>query len=97
MDPVAVLDPLHPPTHQAGEHSHHHFLIDLHQVFGESVDASSDLPRHGDGVSVGSKARTHLESAGIQTSNIKAGQNKRSHFAFSSFSSSERGPVFTRS
>lgn len=61
-DSTSVLDPLHPPTHQAGEDRHHHFLIDLHQVFRKSVDASADLPGHGDGISVGRKARTHSES-----------------------------------
>lgn len=57
-NPVAVLDPLHPPAHQAGKDRHHHFLIDLHQIFRESVDASADLPRHRDGIPVGKEAHT---------------------------------------
>lgn len=51
MIPASLLDSLHPPTHQAGKDCHHHFGLDLHEVFWESVDTGSDLPRHRDGVS----------------------------------------------
>lgn len=44
--PASVSDLLHSPTHQAGKHRHHHFGLDFHQVFGESVDTRPDLPRH---------------------------------------------------
>lgn len=76
-NPAAVLDPLHPPTHQAGKDRHHHFLIDLHQVFRESVDASSDLPRHRDGISVGGEAHTHSETVGMWPLNRNVGRNKK--------------------
>lgn len=51
MIPASLLGSLHPPTHQAGKDGHHHFGFDLHEVFGESIDACANLPRHGDGVS----------------------------------------------
>lgn len=50
MIPASLLDALHPPTHQAGEDCHDHFVRDLHKVFWESVDTGSDLPRHRNGV-----------------------------------------------
>lgn len=65
-NPEAALDPLHPSTHQAGKDRHHHFLIDLHQVFWESVDASSDLPRHRDGISARKEAHAHSETVGMR-------------------------------
>lgn len=47
MSPLGFL---HASTHQAGEDGHHHFGVDLHQVFRQGVDLRPDLPRHGDGI-----------------------------------------------
>lgn len=44
------LSPLHASAHETGKDGHDHFLVDLYQVFRQSVHLGSDLPRHGDGI-----------------------------------------------
>lgn len=47
---VSALSPLHASAHETGKDGHDHFLVDLHQVLGQSVHLGSDLPRHGDSI-----------------------------------------------
>lgn len=91
---------LHPPTHQAGEDCHHHFGLDLHEVFWESVDTGSDLPRHRDGISgkdgeVDSYKTSWHRVKSLLLCFLLVIEN--SYLAFSSLSSSERLLVFTSS
>lgn len=55
---VSPLSLLHASAHQAGEDSHHHLGVDLHQVLGQGVDFGSDFPGHGDGVPVVGQSHT---------------------------------------
>lgn len=45
-----VLRPLHPSAHQTREHGHHHLGFHLHEIVGQGVNASADLPGHGHGI-----------------------------------------------
>lgn len=38
------------PGHEAGEHCHHHLWFHFGDVFGQCVDASTDLACHGQSV-----------------------------------------------
>lgn len=68
---AAPLRPLHAPPHQTGEDGHHHFGVDLHQILGQSVNFSSNLPRHGDGIPAFSKSHAFFTRRIRRYKNIK--------------------------
>lgn len=37
-------------SHETGKNSHHHFVIDFHQIFRKSVNPSTNLTSHGNGI-----------------------------------------------
>jgi len=41
----------HPGAHQTREYCEDHLRLDLHQVFGERIDAGAYFPRHGNRIS----------------------------------------------
>lgn len=37
-------------SHQTSKNGHHHFVIDFHQIFRKSINPSTNLTSHGDGI-----------------------------------------------